>query len=223
MFLSLKPPFQQPRAASPCIGAVLRLSSTVGAGDIHLLPLHGSFGETVIPHHGVIMAAVMAVTSTGQVRLNPGDPLGPPVVEENMLATAHDRTAMRDAVRALEQVVLSEPVRAITESAFIDAQGTPLAALRDEQTYQRWLRNSLGDYFHATSTARMGAPDDPGAVVDQQGRVHGLRNLRVIDASIMPEVPSANTHLPVVMVAERLSAAMLTSHLGTGAEHVSSR
>ena len=89
------------------------------------------------------------------------------------------------------------------------ATGTPVAALDDPEVYEKWLSTSIGDYFHAVGTARMGRADDPGAVVDQRGRVHGLDGVRVIDCSVIPEVPAANTHLPVVMVAERLSAALL--------------
>ena len=58
---------------------------------------------------------------------------------------------------------------------------------------------------HSVGTARMGPANDPGAVVDQHGRVHGARGLRVADASIMPTIPSANTHLSCVMIGERNS------------------
>lgn len=228
VFLSLKPAFRPTAPGAPCIGAVLRLSSSVGAGDIHLLPMHGALGVTTPAHHGLVMAAVMAVTSTGRVRLNPADPQAAPLIEERMLATEQDRTAMREAIAALEKVLATEPFTQIVEEAFIDATGTPLTALRDNDFYRRWLLTSIGDYFHAVGTARMGSADDPGAVVDQQGQIHGLRHVRIVDASIMPEVPSANTHLPVVMLAERLSAALLAdlaavpSDTRQGAEDVDS-
>ncbi|MEO3779806.1 GMC family oxidoreductase [Micromonospora sp. B11E3] len=210
VFLSLKPEFRTGDPAAPCIGAVLRLSSSVGTGDIHLLPMYGTLGETNPPYQGLIMAAVMAVTSTGEVRLNPDHPQGPPMIAENMLSTAQDQLVMREAMTYVEQVLNTRPFTDMVEAAFVDATGTPLSALRDDAFYRQWLRTSVGDYFHAVGTARMGAAEDPLTVVDQQGRVHGLRGVRVIDASIMPEVPSANTHLPVVMVAERLSEVLLT-------------
>ncbi|KID31649.1 choline dehydrogenase-like flavoprotein [Prauserella sp. Am3] len=222
VLLSLKPEFRVSDPALPCIGAVLRLSSSIGDGDVHLLPLHGCLDKTAVPHHGLVMAALMTVTSTGEVRLNPDNPQGPPVIEENLLSTEHDRTAMRDAIVHLTRVLRTEPFQRITDEVFIDAHGTPLTELHGDDAYQQWLRSSVGDYFHAVGTARMGPAHDARAVVDQRGRVHGVQNLRVIDASIMPEVPSANTHLPVVMIAERLSAAMLTDHTQTGAEHAHS-
>jgi choline dehydrogenase len=59
--------------------------------------------------------------------------------------------------------------------------------------------------FHPVGTARMGLATDPGAVVDQHGRVHGVDNLRVVDASVMPDIPRANTNLTCIMIGERVA------------------
>lgn len=218
ILLALRPGHRDVLAGKPCINAVVRVSSSVESGDIHLLPMQGALSVTTPAHHAVVMAAVMTVTSTGEVRLDPDDPTGPPVVAERMLSTERDRTVMREAVAFAVRLLETGPFREIVEEAFIDAAGTPVSALDDPERYEQWLSTSIGDYFHAVGTARMGRADDPGAVVDQRGRVHGLEGLRVIDCSVIPEVPAANTHLPVVMVAERLSTALLadladTAHL----------
>lgn len=205
ILLRLRPQARQVDMTKPCINSVLRLSSTHVPGDIHLLPMHGALSITAPGHHAVLMAAVMTVTSTGNVRLNPENPSGPPIVEERMLATDRDRDVMRQAVAKVREVLATDAFDAIVEEAFIDGNGTPLAALDDESVYQNWLDQALGDYFHVVGTARMGAADDPGAVVDQHGRIHGLGHASIIDCSILPAVPAANTHLPVVMTAERLS------------------
>ena len=68
-----------------------------------------------------------------------------------------------------------------------------------------WLFAECSDAQHASGTCRMGAADDPRAVVDPECRVIGCTGLRVIDASIMPEVPRANTHLTTVAIAERMA------------------
>ena len=68
---------------------------------------------------------------------------------------------------------------------------------------------------HPTSTCSIGAPDNPLAVVDSEGRVYGVANLRVIDASVMPAVPSGNTNLPTTMVAEKLAQAIRTKSIQT--------
>lgn len=67
-----------------------------------------------------------------------------------------------------------------------------------------WIRRNSWTYHHPVGTCAMGTSPEAGAVVDPSGRVHGIEGLFVIDASIMPDIPSANTHVPTVMVAERL-------------------
>ncbi|TCP47304.1 choline dehydrogenase/5-(hydroxymethyl)furfural/furfural oxidase [Tamaricihabitans halophyticus] len=206
--LGLRPEYQRANLGLPCINAVLRLSSSHGNGDIHVLPMHGPLTESTPPHHGVLMAAVMSVRSRGEVRLDPDHPSGPPIVAERMLTDERDRAVMREAIDVVRRLLGTPAFTEIVEAAYIDNDGTPVAALDDPRVYQDWLTTSVGDYFHVVGTARMGSEDDPGAVVDQLGLVHGINHVRVIDCSVLPEVPSANTHLPVVMVAERLSAAL---------------
>ncbi|QYH35090.1 GMC family oxidoreductase [Salinibacterium sp. M195] len=208
VYFTLKPEFREVNTTGPCIGAVMRLSSSFGAGDIHLLPLHGTLLNGTEADHGLIMAALMKVTSSGELELNPENPLAPPIVRERMLSTEQDRAAMKEAIVYLEQVIAAPSFQRIIERVFIDEHGTPLSALHDDEFFESWVRSYVGDYFHACGTVRMGEAGDPNAVVDQQGRLYGLANIRVIDASIMPDVPSANTHLPTALIAERLSAAM---------------
>jgi choline dehydrogenase len=68
------------------------------------------------------------------------------------------------------------------------------------------IRSRVSTYHHPVGTCRMGADPDDGAVVDARGRVYGVERLHVVDASIMPTVPSANTNLPTIMVAERVAS-----------------
>lgn len=213
IYFSMKPEYREPNPNIPCIGAVMRLSSSVGEGDVHLLPLHGELMKSDPPAHGLLMAAVMRTRSFGSLKLDEDDPFAPPVVEEQMLSDADDRQAMRDAIAATVSVLRGEAFQEIVEQIFIDEHGTPVEALEDEEYFDRWLMHYVGDYFHAVGTARMGNADDEMAVVDDQGRVHGLSGIAIWDASILPEVPSANTHLPVAMIAERLSAAYRTGSL----------
>ncbi len=70
------------------------------------------------------------------------------------------------------------------------------------------MREAATGVWHATSSNRMGAADDRRAAVDEEGRVYGVEGLRVIDASIMPVIPCANTNFPTMMVAEKIAAAM---------------
>jgi choline dehydrogenase len=72
-----------------------------------------------------------------------------------------------------------------------------------EVDLRSWVRKQTWTYHHPVGTCAMGIDPSAGAVVDPACRVHGVAGLRVIDASIMPDIPSANTHIPTVMIAER--------------------
>jgi 5-(hydroxymethyl)furfural/furfural oxidase len=77
--------------------------------------------------------------------------------------------------------------------------------LSDDKALTSFVAGSVGGVWHASGTCKMGRPDDPLAVTDGQGRVHGLQGLRVVDASLMPSIPRANTNVPTMMLAERIS------------------
>lgn len=151
----------------------------------------------------------MSVTSSGTVELNPDDPVGPPVIRENMLSTERDRQLMLEAFKALRSTLSTPAFRSLVEDVYIDRAGTPLATLDEPGALEDWFTHAIGDYWHAVGTARMGRREDPRAVVDDVGRVHDVGHLSVIDASVIPILPRANTHLPVVMVAERLTRQLL--------------
>ena len=82
----------------------------------------------------------------------------------------------------------------------------------DEEEAEAFIRKAAVGVWHASCTCRMGAPDDPMAVTDPNGRVHGIAGLRVVDASIFPVVPCANTNLPTLMNAEKIADAILAGH-----------
>lgn len=80
--------------------------------------------------------------------------------------------------------------------------------LNDQATGEAFVREAATGVWHCTSSNRMGAADDRRAVTDEEGRVYGVDGLRVVDASIMPVVPCANTNIPTMMLAERIAARM---------------
>jgi 5-(hydroxymethyl)furfural/furfural oxidase len=86
---------------------------------------------------------------------------------------------------------------------------TDIATLAaDRESLEAHIKANIAGTAHYVGTARMGAVDDPGAVVDPQGRVRGVASLRVADASVMPVIPRANTNVPTLMVAEKLADAI---------------
>jgi 5-(hydroxymethyl)furfural/furfural oxidase len=80
--------------------------------------------------------------------------------------------------------------------------------MNDDEALEAFVRKSAIGVWHASCSCRMGRDDDPMAVVDTQGRVKGVQGLRVVDASIFPVVPCANTNFPVLMSAEKIADAM---------------
>jgi choline dehydrogenase len=91
--------------------------------------------------------------------------------------------------------VASRPQRAV--DAFAALESTSVAA--------NYVRRTVSHYVHPVGTARMGPVGDPGAIVDQYGRVRGVEGLRIADASIVPNVPRANTNLTCIMIGERIA------------------
>jgi 5-(hydroxymethyl)furfural/furfural oxidase len=81
--------------------------------------------------------------------------------------------------------------------------------MRDDEALEDFIRKAAIGVWHATCTCRMGADDDPMAVTDNEGRVRGVAGLRVVDASLFPCVPCANTNFPTLMTAEKIADAML--------------
>ncbi|TWV45975.1 hypothetical protein FRZ03_15240 [Streptomyces misionensis] len=146
-----------------------------------------------------ISAFLMKPVSRGQVRLRSADPLEPPVIDPAFLTDpdGRDVAVLRSGLRKVAD--LAETLRPL--AAATDA--IPAHALSDAD-----LRGRVGTYWHPVGTCAVGPADDPRAVVDGQGTVHGVTNLRIADASVLPTVPAANTQLPVLAVAEMLADAL---------------
>jgi 5-(hydroxymethyl)furfural/furfural oxidase len=92
--------------------------------------------------------------------------------------------------------------------------------LSDEEALEAFVRKSAIGVWHASCSCRMGRDGDPMAVTDNQGRVRGVGGLRVVDASIFPRVPCANTNIPTIMSAEKIADTILTSQKQAAGERV---
>lgn len=153
----------------------------------------------------IFVSAVQSF-SRGRVAITTLDPQTDPLVDFRLLTDERDLARMRDGVQRLLELVCHPAIATITARVDIDAAGRSPDDLRDERQLDAWLQSRCSDYVHAVGTCRMGPRDDPQSVVDAEGRVIGAEGLRVADASIMPEVPRANTHLTTVMIAEHIAA-----------------
>lgn len=151
------------------------------------------------PGHGALLAGLMSVTSAGRVTLP--DPSGPPLVELDQLATAADVAGLTDVVLDAIRVAELDGVREVVRSAYIDDAGTPLSSLEnDPERVLAWARDHIVGFNHLSSSCR------EGVVADQFGRVLGYDNLLICDASLFPKSPPRNPYLPIVQLAERLTA-----------------
>jgi choline dehydrogenase/5-(hydroxymethyl)furfural/furfural oxidase len=172
------------------IGVITTLSDT-SPDDIQLLPM--DHVDPAAPGLGLMMPAVMRVHSRGTVTLTAGRPHWQPEIDFDMLSDERDVRTMDVAIDHAEQM--------LNHAAF-----GQVCTVGPYDRSEAGVRASLGDYVHAAGTCRMGAADDPLAVVDTACRVIGYDGLLVCDASVMPQLPRANTHLPTLMVAERIAA-----------------
>jgi len=206
-------PFAQPERAFRHTNLCVRYSSGLaGAGpnDMMMVAMnrfgdslgHHVAGPADAPVFGLLGVWVNECVSRGTVRLASVDPFAQPVLEQNMLDAASDVERMRDGLRRLLALGRHSSVNAIGQ---VQVKLAPDAS--DDEIDAFALRNA-GDTQHATSTCRMGDPADPTTVVDPDCRVLGLQGLRVIDASVMPSVVRANTHLTTVMIAEHMAERM---------------
>jgi choline dehydrogenase-like flavoprotein len=207
--VALTPDGRMESANAPVMSSLARYTSGLaeaGPNDLQIIWFNG-VGPTDEGCAGArVIGAVMRVFSNGEVRLKSSDPHDDPIVEFNMLSDDRDLVRLRDCTRRIIDV-LHHP--AITQiSTNIVALDMPIDDLHDDATIDEWLRRTVADYVHAAGTCRMGQPGDPAAVVDTDCNVIGYSALRVCDASVMPDVPKANTHLTTVAIAERLITRM---------------
>ena len=186
------------------VTTLARFTSGFAPADLQLLPIdhlgHSSEG------YGLLSVALMLSRSRGHIALASPDPLVDPVVSFNLLADERDIEALTVGVDVARHLLDSPSLKRVASEVFIDDVGTPLSALGDSaDEIAAWLTSRTGDYVHAAGTCAMGESVNEKAVVDAVGRVHGIKNLRVCDASIFPMLPRANTHLPVMMAAELIA------------------
>ena len=145
--------------------------------------------------------ALQKALSSGELRLKSPDPHNQPHVNYRYLTDPFDRERLRGALRLCAELTES--------SAFADVGLTRISPndddLATDEALDRWLLDNVLTQHHSSGTCKMGPSTDEMAVVDQYGQVHGLESLRVVDASIMPDVIRANTNVTTIMIAERIA------------------
>jgi choline dehydrogenase len=188
---------------TPAAGAFIRTASSQAQGtELDLLVSAAHLNDPgVSPTGGAIVLAVSVVRpeSRGTLRIRSADPADAPVIDLNLLATPRDRSRMLAGLKLSRGIGLGKTFAAVAERELM-----PGDQVRDDAGLERAIDQQVTSFQHATSTVPMGGDNDEWAVVDGTGAVRGIGNLRVIDASILPAVPSVPTNLTVIMAAEHI-------------------
>jgi choline dehydrogenase-like flavoprotein len=151
---------------------------------------------------GIRMLGVLDLAqSAGELRLQSTDPHVQPYLDYRYLEDEFDRRRMREMVRRAVQLVEHEDFQTIIAERIEPTD----AELASDEALNEYLLREVTTGQHISGTCKMGPGSDPMAVVDQHGRVHGLQNLRVVDASIMPNCIRANTNVTTMMIGERIA------------------
>lgn len=140
--------------------------------------------------------------SRGSIRIRSADPFVQPDVAPCYFERDTDRKTIVAGVRILREIHEHAPFRALWDEEVVPGS----AVVSDDEIWQS-VRSGGGTVFHPTGTCRMGSDSD--SVVDPQLRVRGVEGLRVIDASVMPRITSANTNAPTLMIAEKAASMIL--------------
>lgn len=188
------------------VGVFMRTRPEIAVPNIQFefVPMLGEMqhGSVKLENGFQYFFSLMRQKSEGRVWLRDANPLSAPRFVFNYFAHEEDRRDAIDAVRAIRHVV-SQPAW----GPYRGEEVTPGKLFQTDEQIMEFLRKEAGTNYHPCCSARMG--NDDNSVVDAQARVHGFDNLRVVDASIMPEIVSGNLNAPVIMMAEKLSDIVL--------------
>jgi choline dehydrogenase len=146
-------------------------------------------------------------TSRGFVKIRTPNPLDYPEIKLNYLATQEDRKVAVDGMRFTRRIMAAKAF-----ARYAPVEFRPGIAIQDEKGLEKAAGELGTTIFHPVGTCKMG--NDPLAVVDDELRVHGVRRLRVIDASIFPRITSGNTNAPTYVIAEKGARALLKPNSG---------
>jgi choline dehydrogenase len=154
------------------------------------------------PGHGFsIGPTLLSPTSRGRVEIASADPSEPPRILGRVLGDSTELAALRAGLRIAREIVATRPF-----DEFRGAEAMPGPQLRSDGDLDAYIRSHVELLYHPVGTCRMGTGAD--AVVDPRLHVRGVEQLRVVDASVMPEIVGGNTNAPTIMIAEKAATMM---------------
>lgn len=198
----------RPNAEDPLFAWAMNWTApgSTTSGDLEILPLLKPFSVLAGAPSGTELAIIVALQrphSRGRLELVSADPQTPPSVRYHHLQELEDRRRMREGLRTADTLLRSEPL-----NDWVDADRLPQIC-NDDAGLDRWMLQQVGTAVHLCGSAPMGPHDRRGTVTSEDGRVHGTDGLRVIDTSVLPDVPSRGPALTAVLLGERMATRML--------------
>lgn len=181
-----------PRATTLPDAQLLFIAGPLGAGP-YLPPFKPAFEDTF-----ACRIVVLRPEARGTISLASADPTVHPHIRQNLLSTDGDWQTLKAAVGMFGEIANQSALK-----PFIARQIAPGANVKTDEQFENFIRNTVVTTHHPCGTCRMGADDDVTAVVDSDLRVRGAENLRVVDASVFPDIIGANINAAVIMIAER--------------------
>jgi choline dehydrogenase-like flavoprotein len=184
------------------VGAFARSSPDYATANLqyHFQPLSlDSWGAGLHPFDAFTASVCnLRPTSRGSSHIVSRDAPEPPAISPNYLDTEEDRQVAIDALKLTRRIAAQAPL-----ARYAPQEHSPGPAAQTDEELLAAARHLSTTIFHPVGTARMGLAEDRGAVVDERLRLHGVAGLRVIDASVMPQITSGNTANPTMMIAEK--------------------
>lgn len=147
-----------------------------------------------------MMADLLLPVSSGELKLQSTDPNEQPYLNYNYLAEPFDRDRLREAIRLCLKLAGQDQLKGLIGERIEPTD----ADLESDEALDRWMMREAHTYSHISCTCKMGPETDPMAVVDQYGHVYGMESLRIVDASIMPDLVRAPINPTVLMMGDRM-------------------
>jgi len=183
-------------------GGLIRGNETVDYPNLqyHFAPMSATYeGRKIKLSQGfTLQVDQLRPTSRGHVALNSSNPTDKPAAYFNYLSNDHDLRELVEGYHKMNELIM--------QPAFIASRGdrtAPESGIKSESEIEDWIRATASTDYHPSGSCRMGNDDD--AVVDTEMKVHGIERLRVVDASVMPNIVSGNLNAPTLMIADRAS------------------
>jgi choline dehydrogenase len=173
--------------------------------DLHIYSV-GGYSEDASTSHWFLGAACLPPLSRGSVRLTCSDLDDRLAINHRCLSDSggYDRARLAEGVGRVREVAAAPQLRRLP-----GREMRPGPEVSGRYAIERFLDHAAVHYYHPAGSCKMGPASDPDAVVDSEGRVHGIEGLHVADASLMPAVYSGDTNMPTTVIGERMARSLL--------------